>query len=177
MAVTGLDDFDASVRKSNEWLDALARGLGSDDRRYAYRVLRAYFHVLRDRLTVGEAARLAATLPHQLRGVFYEGWDPGKRPESYQDRETFLDRLSEGAELAGPADAALAAEAATEVLRDRIDVGRRALADLHTDYADTATELLRERAAGEGPEDVLQVLPARVWTLLQPPGQMPFASG
>jgi uncharacterized protein (DUF2267 family) len=175
MAATGLDVFDGSVHKSNQWLDALARGLGSDDRRYAYRVLRAYFHVLRDRLTVDEAARLAARLPQHLRGVFYEDWDPRKRPETYGDRDTFLARLADGAELAGPTDAALAAEAATEMLRDRVDP-RRALADLRTDYADTATEMLRERAAGQEKGDLLEVLPATVRTLLQPAGQAPVAS-
>lgn len=177
MAATGLDAFDGSVHISNEWLGALARELGSDDRRYAYRVLRAYFHVLRDRLTVDEAARLAARLPQQLRGVFYEDWDPRKRPETYEDRETFLARLAGGAALANPAAAATAAEAATEVLRDRLATEPPAAADLHTDYADTATELLRQRALGEETGDLLQVLPATVWTILEPAGPTRFASG
>lgn len=99
MPVTGLDVFDRSVHKTNEWLNDLARRLGSDDRRYAYRVLRAYFHVLRDRLTVDERAQLAAQLPHLLRGVFYEGWDPSRTPETYRDRDTFLARLADGAQL------------------------------------------------------------------------------
>jgi uncharacterized protein (DUF2267 family) len=176
MAATGLDAFDGSVHISNEWLDALARELGGDDRRYAYRVLRAYLHVLRDRLTVDEAARLAARLPQQLRGVFYEDWDPRKRPETYQDRESFLARLAEGAALAGPA-AATAAEAATGVLRDRLAAGSPAPLDLHTDYADTATELLRERALAGEAGDPLQALPATVWTILEPAGPARFASG
>jgi uncharacterized protein (DUF2267 family) len=41
MATTGLDSFDRSVHKSNEWLKELMERLGTDDRRYAYRVLRA----------------------------------------------------------------------------------------------------------------------------------------
>lgn len=142
MAATGLDAFDRSVQKSNEWLKALAQRLGSDDRRYAYRVLRAYLHVLRDRLTVDEAAQLAAQLPHLLRGVFYEGWDPSKVPETYRDRETFLSRLAERAQLAGSAEASVVAEAATKVLRTHI-------------------------AAGEV-EDVLAILPAPIRTVLQP---------
>ena len=142
MAPTGLDTFDRSVQKSNEWLKDLMERLGTDDRRYAYRVLRAYFHVLRDRLTVDEAAQLAAQLPHLLRGVFYDGWDPSKTPETYRDRDTFLSRLAEGAELAGPTEASVAAEAATGVLRARI-------------------------AEGEV-EDVLHILPAPIRTLLVP---------
>ncbi|HYZ97434.1 MAG TPA: DUF2267 domain-containing protein [Acidimicrobiales bacterium] len=144
MAVTGLDVFDRSVHKSNEWLKALMERLGTDDRRYAYRVLRAYLHVLRDRLTVDEAAQLAAQLPHLLRGVFYEGWDPSRTPETYRDRETFLSRLAERAQLAGPTEASVAAEAATAVLRERV-------------------------AEGEV-EDVLQLLPASIRAILQPAG-------
>lgn len=142
MATTGLDSFDRSVHKSNEWLKELMERLGTDDRRYAYRVLRAYFHLLRDRLTVDEAAQLAAQLPHLLRGVFYEGWDPSRTPETYRDRETFLSRLAERAQLAGPTEASVAAEAATEVLRTRVTGGEV--------------------------DDVLQILPGPIRSLLQP---------
>lgn len=142
MAATGLEVFDRSVHKSTEWVNAVARELGSDDRRYAYRVLRAYFHVLRDRLTVDEAAHLAAQLPHLLRGVFYDGWDPSKTPQTYRDRDTFLSRLTEGARLPGPDDAASAARAATEVLREHVSPGQV--------------------------RDVLHVLPGPIRTLLQP---------
>jgi uncharacterized protein (DUF2267 family) len=142
MATTGLDVFDRSVQKTNQWLKALAERLGSDDRRYAYRVLRAYFHVLRDRLTIDEAAQLAAQLTHLLRGVFYEGWDPSRKPETYRDRDTFLSRLAERAQLAGPTEASVAAEAATEVMRANL-------------------------AEGEV-EDVLSILPSAIRTVLQP---------
>ena len=139
---TGLDVFDRGMQKSNEWLKELEQHLGSDDRRYAYRVLRGYFHVLRDRLPVDEAAHLAAQLPHPLRGVFYEGWDPSKAPQTYRDRETFLSRLAEAAQLAGPTEASAAAEAATKVLADRISAGEI--------------------------DDVLSVLPTAVRAVLQP---------
>jgi uncharacterized protein (DUF2267 family) len=142
MAATGLEVFDRSVHKSTEWVNAVARELGSDDRRYAYRVLRAYFHVLRDRLTVDEAAHLAAQLPHLLRGVFYDGWDPSRTPQTYRDRGTFLSRLTEGAQLPGPDEAASAARAATEVLREHVSPGEV--------------------------RDVLHVLPGPIRTLLQP---------
>jgi uncharacterized protein (DUF2267 family) len=142
MAATGLENFDRSLQKSNEWLKDLMERLGTDDRRYAYRVLRAYFHVLRDRLTVDEAAQLAAQLPHLLRGVFYDGWDPSRTPESYRDPETFLSRLAERAQLEGPDEAAAAARAATEVLRERITEGEF--------------------------EDVLQILPIPIRKVLQP---------
>jgi uncharacterized protein (DUF2267 family) len=139
---TGLDVFDRSTQKTNQWLKALERRLGSQDRRYAYRVLRGYFHVLRDRLPIDEAAQLAAQLPHLLRGVFYEGWNPSKTPETYRDRDTFLLRLAEAATLAGPTEASVAAEAATDVLAEQISAGEM--------------------------DDVLQVLPTAVREVIWP---------
>ena len=80
MTVTQPEVIERNVEKTNVWLKDLAAELGTDDRRYAYRVLRAFFHVLRDRLTVDESAQLAAQLPELLRGVYYEGWRPSHTP-------------------------------------------------------------------------------------------------
>jgi len=41
----------------------LARELGTEDQAQAWRVLRAYLQLLRDRLTMDEAAQLAAQSP------------------------------------------------------------------------------------------------------------------
>jgi len=75
-----VDVIDRSVEKTHIWLGDLAEELGSEDRQYAYRVLRAFLHALRDHLPVDEAASLAAQLPIFIRGVFYEGWDPSGTP-------------------------------------------------------------------------------------------------
>src|SRR4051812_22115102 len=115
--------IERSVQKSNEWVAELAGELGTEDRAEAWRALRAYLQVLRDRLTIDEAAQLAAQLPHLLRGVFYEGFDPGHQPEKIRDREVFLGRLAERAELADADDAAAVAAAVTRVLRRHISAG------------------------------------------------------
>jgi uncharacterized protein (DUF2267 family) len=86
-------------------------------------VLRAYLQVLRDRLTIDEAAQLAAQLPHLLRGVFYEGFDPGGQPEKIRDRDVFLSRLAARGQLADTGEAAAAAAAVTRVLRRHISAG------------------------------------------------------
>jgi uncharacterized protein (DUF2267 family) len=174
MAIAGVDVFDQSVDTSNEWLDELTHRLAGDDRRQAYLVLRAYLQVLRDRLPVDRAARLAACLPHPLRGVFYEGWDPGGAPETYRDRETFLARLADGARLRGPSAAARAAHAATGVLRER--AARSATTTLrpdYTDYADASTELVREGVTASEVDAALEVLPEAVRTLLGAPAAPP----
>lgn len=122
MQGTTVDSIQRTVQKSNEWLHDLAADLGTDERT-AWRVLRAYLQLLRDRLTVDEAAQLAAQLPHLLRGVYYEGFDPGRQPERIRDREVFLERLRERAQLADAEETANVAAAATRVLRRHITEG------------------------------------------------------
>jgi len=122
MASATVDSIERTVHKTNEWLDDLA-GEMHTDREEAWRVLRAYLRVLRDRLTVDEAAQLAAQLPHLLRGVFYEGFDPGHQPERIRDRDELLARLAELARLRSDDEAARAAAAATRVLRRHISEG------------------------------------------------------
>jgi len=70
---------------------SLRRSSGTQDKRYAYRALRAVMHAIRDRLTVDETAQLAAQLPELIRGIYYEGWDPSRTPASYHDSKSFLD--------------------------------------------------------------------------------------
>jgi len=121
--MTSPDSIDATVAKTREWIDETAAELGTEDRREAYRVLRAFLHVVRDRIGVNEAAQLAAQLPQLLRGAFYENWVPSRTPERYRDRDTFLRKLAEQALLAGETEASCAAAAAMRVLRRHVSEG------------------------------------------------------
>ena len=73
MSHTGVSNLDHSIDKAAAWLTEVAGEFGTDDRRFAYRVTRAWMHALWDRLPVPVAAHLAAQLPELLRGVFYDG--------------------------------------------------------------------------------------------------------
>ena len=75
-----LDVLDRSVEKANIWINDVATELGTTDRHEAYRALRAFLHVLRDRLPVAETAQLSSQLPLLVRGVFYENWRPAGTP-------------------------------------------------------------------------------------------------
>jgi uncharacterized protein (DUF2267 family) len=120
MSVARVDSVERSVHKTNEWIADLERELGVDDSAYAWRSLRGYLQVLRERLTTSEAAHLAAELPQLLRGVFYEGFDPDREPARIRERETYLQRLMERAQLEDHDDAAAVAAAVTRIMRRRI---------------------------------------------------------
>jgi uncharacterized protein (DUF2267 family) len=115
--------IERSVEKAHVWLDEVAGQLGTDDHREAYRVLRAYLHALRDRLTVDEAAQLAAQLPELIRGIYYEGWNPSSTPVQYRDFADFLDRVATEALLDGETTASYAVSAAAGVLRRHVSAG------------------------------------------------------
>jgi uncharacterized protein (DUF2267 family) len=122
MSLTSVDGIERSVHKANRWLSELAKELGTEDREEAWRILRAYLRLLRDQLTVDEAAQLAAQLPMLLRGAFYEAFDPGHQPAKVRGRDEFLSTFAQLTELE-PDRAAQAVEAATRVLRRHITAG------------------------------------------------------
>jgi uncharacterized protein (DUF2267 family) len=123
MSTTTIDSIQRTVQKTREWLGDFERELGTDDSAYAWRALSGYLQVLRDRLTVDEAAELAAQLPQLLRGVFYEGFDPSRQPERIRDREMFLAKLAQRARLGDAGEAARVAAAATRMLRRHVAQG------------------------------------------------------
>ena len=94
MSATGLEVFDETLQKTNIWLKDIMHELGRDNRRLAYRALRAVLHALRDRMTVEEAAHLSAELPMLVRGIFYEQYRPTDMPVKIRDQQEFLDYVN-----------------------------------------------------------------------------------
>jgi len=121
--MTHVPVIDQSLEKANAWVAEVADEMKSDDPREAYRVLRAFLHALRDRLTVDEAAQLAAQLPTLIRGVYYEGWVPSRTPSRERHVDEFLDRIAGEALLAGETEASYAATAASRVLHKHVSAG------------------------------------------------------
>lgn len=95
MANTGFELYDRTVQKGLMWLDDLNEIMGREDRHHANQALRAVLHMLRDRLTVQEAANLSAQLPLLIRGTFYESYDPASMPVKLRDRDELTQYVAE----------------------------------------------------------------------------------
>ena len=89
MTANRADVIDRSVENTQIRLGELAEEMGSDDRHYSYRVLRAFLHALRDHLPVDEAASRVAQLPILIRGSFHEGLDPAGAAEHARSLDRF----------------------------------------------------------------------------------------
>jgi uncharacterized protein (DUF2267 family) len=148
MSFTGVDSLDASIDKVNRWLAEVGRAFGNDDRRLAYRVVRAWLHCLRDRLTVEAAAHFAAQLPALWRGVFYDGWKPSRVPVKY-GRSEYAARFACDAGV-HESDVAKAAAMVTAVVRQHMSAGvvDEAFALLPADLRQLVDGTASEPAAG-----------------------------
>jgi uncharacterized protein (DUF2267 family) len=123
MPVTGLEVFDTTVQKTNSWLKELMRVMEWQDRHRAYLALRATLHALRDRLTVEEVAQLGAQFPMLVRGIYYEGWDPGHKPPKARHQRDFLFEIEDHFIHDAPIDAEGAARGVFQLLQSRISEG------------------------------------------------------
>jgi uncharacterized protein (DUF2267 family) len=98
--------WDKALSKSNVWLSDLSSELGWENANHTLLALRAVLHALRDRLPRNEAVHLAAQMPLIIKGLYFDGWDPGVRPVKARTKEEFLalvqNRLQRGVLDADP---------------------------------------------------------------------------
>lgn len=122
MSATGLKGFDRTIQETNTWLRDISEEMGDPRREVAYHALRGVFFALRDRLPVDEAFDLAAQLPMLVRGVFFEGYRPAGKPETF-GRDTFLERVRDELQAAGGANPEQAARSVFTVLTRHVTAG------------------------------------------------------
>jgi uncharacterized protein (DUF2267 family) len=119
----GLDVFETTLQKTNNWLNELMQIMGTEDKHRAYLALRVTLHALRDRLTIEEVAQFAAQLPMLIRGFYYEGWDPTAKPRKERHREQFLAHIEKHFMSDGNSDPEQIARDVFALLESRISQG------------------------------------------------------
>ena len=118
--------FEPAVQKAEIWIRDMMRELGTQDPRHAYHALSASLRALRDRMSVDEAAQLAAQLPLLVRGLFYEGWHPASTPLHVRRPEELLLLVEQKAGDGQSMDPERALAATFEVLRRHVSPGELA---------------------------------------------------
>lgn len=114
--------FGHTVHRTHVLLRDVAGRLGVDGTAPAYHALRAVLPALRDRIPDAEAADLAAQFTMLVRGVFYEGYHPGRAPRK-DDRAAFLETVSASLRPGTPFSAEAAVAAVGGVLGDSVSEG------------------------------------------------------
>lgn len=114
-----IEELANAANAVREWIDDVLRRLGSHDRERAYRALLATLHALRDSLGGDEAAYIGTHLPPLLRGLYYDGWHPGRRAGT-TSRTAFLERVHDGVHRDPAIDPEAVARAVLAVLAARL---------------------------------------------------------
>ncbi|MEO3861188.1 DUF2267 domain-containing protein [Acrocarpospora sp. B8E8] len=99
MSPTGVHSLERTIQTTNRWLANLSDAIGTDNREFAYHVLRMWLHSVRDGLTVDTAAHLASQLPDLVRGIYYNGWSPSSVPIR-RDRQEFIEHFCRSGRIA-----------------------------------------------------------------------------
>lgn len=115
-----------TIERTDVWMNELTGKLSVNEDK-AYKALKAVLHGLRDRITVEEAADMAAQLPLFLRGVYYEGWKPSDKPLKMNSLDEFYNYVR-GKGLPQDLEAEGACRSVMEMLSRRISSGE--LADI-----------------------------------------------
>lgn len=90
MSDTGIPALNGATQQANIWINDLDQLAHCDDKRHAYRLLRATLHTLRDWMNADQAADLGAQLPVLIRGIYYEGWNPSSTPKQQRAKNDFV---------------------------------------------------------------------------------------
>jgi uncharacterized protein (DUF2267 family) len=85
-------------------MDEIMEVIGPD-KQVAWHTLGAVLRTLRDRLPLGLAAHLGSQLPLIVRGLYYDQWEPEKKPDKTRSVDEFLGKIGEKLENIRPVNA------------------------------------------------------------------------
>lgn len=121
MAGSGLTGIDETVHQTHTWLNEIAEGFHGDTHE-ALQILRGFLHALREHLPVDESAQLSAQLPLLIRGLYFEGWNPGHTLHGERSADAFVGHVIDGTSIR-PMDGPRAAQAAWSVVKRHVSAG------------------------------------------------------
>ncbi len=147
MSSTGLEVFDRTLQTTHIWLDEIIEDLATD-RHTAWHVLGAVIRSLRDRLPPDLSAHLSAELPLLVRGIYFEGWRPGKENLKLRSLAEFLEKVSDGMSGTKPIGSVDAARSVLAVLNRHLAHGQ----------ADKIRRALPEDIRGLWPDDATRAM-------------------
>ena len=112
-----------TLNQTSQWLRDMLEVYDFADEDKAFILLKATLKTLRDRISPGEAFHLGAQLPALVRGFYYEGWDPDKKPTTDRTKFDFLTTVK--VNLAGhdDIDLEMAVPEVLKLILNKIDQG------------------------------------------------------
>lgn len=120
MSDMGLQVVDRSVHQLNEWLNEINTEMGGD-KQHAYHILRGVLFALRDRLPTDDAIHLSAQLPLVVRGIYWESYRAGDKPEKARTQNQFLDQVSQHFKDGVEVDTERAVRTVFAILEEHLD--------------------------------------------------------
>jgi uncharacterized protein (DUF2267 family) len=117
--------LDRASQDAHEWINHVAEEMNHVTAPQAYHALRGVLFAIRDRLPPEEAVHLADQLPTLIRGLFFEGYSLGGKPEKIRDRQPFLEKIARETRQVEPSpEPSLALRGVSRVLASQIDRGQ-----------------------------------------------------
>lgn len=155
-----ITDFSKYAVKANEFLSDVAEKLGDrDDKARASRVIRAFFHSIRNHITLEENFQLLAQLPLILKGLYVDGWMPLKQKPKSSTKNSFIEEMvnedrSAGDDFTNPGEVIFSAKAVFGALGKYISKGE--LEDIKNVLPHELKELVsNDQEAGDAEELVI----------------------
>lgn len=103
-----------------DWIETLCIELELDDPAQAFLVLKETLHAIRDFLPVDRAILLSEKLPFIIRGVYFEGWNPGAAQCNAHSRGAFFGCILQRFGAAPPTKSEEAVVAVLSLLRCKV---------------------------------------------------------
>ncbi len=95
-------NFEKYANEGNAFINELASNLGHpEETARTGIILRAVFHTIREKLSIGESFNLISQLPMFLKGIYVDNWEYNEKPSDIKKVEAFKDEVKRLQDLYG----------------------------------------------------------------------------